>query len=139
MTQIPFPIFNWNSTNIIADAKYFETQCTRFFKGQLKDEDDNSKLAYVLLWLNNREFESSYEDWTPSIKDENILKHFWKKFKEHFNKHNISKYTYRQNWAVSPIQYLLRQKISIVDTFVFVFVSIIKIKKVFVIVSISHK
>ena len=95
MTQIPFPIFNWNSTNIIADAKYFETQCTRFFKGPLKDEDDNSKLAYVLLWLNNREFESSYEDWTPPIKDENILKHFWKKFKEHFNKHNISKYTYR--------------------------------------------
>ena len=47
--------------------------------------------------------------------------------------------TCRQSWAVSPIQYLLRQKISIVDTFVFVFVSIIKIKKVFVIVSISHK
>ena len=45
--------------------------------------------------------------------------------------------TYRQGWAVSPIQYLLRQKISIVD--VFVFVSIIKIIKVFVIVSISHK
>ena len=44
-----------------------------------------------------------------------------------------------QSWAVSPIQYLLRQKISIVDTFVFVFVSIIKIIKVFVIVSISHK
>ena len=43
-----------------------------------------------------------------------------------------------QSWAVSPIQYLLRQKISIVDTFVFVFVSIIKITKVFVIVSISH-
>ena len=42
-------------------------------------------------------------------------------------------------WAVSPIQYLLRQKISIVDTFVFVFVSIIKIIKVFLIVSISHK
>ena len=35
--------------------------------------------------------------------------------------------------------YLLRQNISIVDTFVFVFVSIIKITKVFVIVSISHK
>ena len=48
-------------------------------------------------------------------------------------------YTYTQSWAVSPIQYLLRQKISIVDTFVFVFVSIIKIIKVFVIVSISHK
>ena len=47
--------------------------------------------------------------------------------------------TYIQSWAVSPIQYLLRQKISIVDTFVFVFVSIIKIIKVFVIVSISHK
>ena len=50
----------------------------------------------------------------------------------------------RQIWAVSPIQYIkilsiLRQKMSIVDTFVFVFVSIIKIKKVFVIVSISHK
>ena len=45
--------------------------------------------------------------------------------------------TYRQSWAVSAIQYLLRQKISIVDTFVFV--SIIKITKVFVIVSISHK
>ena len=44
-----------------------------------------------------------------------------------------------QSLAVSPIQYLLRQKISIVDTFVFVFVSIIKITKVFVIVSISHK
>ena len=38
------------------------------------------------------------------------------------------------SWAVSPIKYL-RQKISIVDTFD----SIIKIKKVFVIVSISHK
>ena len=35
--------------------------------------------------------------------------------------------------------YILRQKISIVDTFVVVFVSIIKITKVFVIVSISHK
>ena len=42
-----------------------------------------------------------------------------------------------QSWAVSPIQYILRQKISIVDTFVFV--SIIQIKKVVVIVSISHK
>ena len=51
----------------------------------------------------------------------------------------INEYTYGQSWAVSPIQYLLRQKISIVDTFVFVFVSIINIKKVFVIVSISHK
>ena len=39
-------------------------------------------------------------------------------------------YIYIQSWAVSPIQYLLRQKISIVDTFVFVFVSIIKIIKV---------
>ena len=48
-------------------------------------------------------------------------------------------YIYIQSWAVSPIQYLLRQKISIVDTFVFVFVSIIKITKIFVIVSISHK
>ena len=46
---------------------------------------------------------------------------------------------YIQSWAVSPIQNLLRQKISIVDTFVFVFVSIIKITKVFVIVFISHK
>ena len=44
---------------------------------------------------------------------------------------------YIQSWAVSPIQYLLRQKISIVDTFVFV--SIIIITNVFVIVSISHK
>ena len=43
-------------------------------------------------------------------------------------------YIYIQSWAVSPIQYLLKHKISIVDTFVFVFVSIIKIKKVFVIV-----
>ena len=42
---------------------------------------------------------------------------------------------YIQSWAVSPIQYLLRQQI--VDTFVFV--SIIKITNVFVIVSISHK
>ena len=41
-----------------------------------------------------------------------------------------------QSWAVSPIQYLLRKKIGIVDTFIFVF--IIKIIKVFVIVSISH-
>ena len=40
-----------------------------------------------------------------------------------------------QSWSVSPIQYLLRTKISIVDAFV----SIIKIIKVFVIVSISHK
>ena len=48
-------------------------------------------------------------------------------------------FTYNQSWAVSPIQYLLRQKISIVDTFVFVFVYIIQIIKVFVIVSISHK
>ena len=38
-------------------------------------------------------------------------------------------YIYIQSWAVSPIQYLLRQKISIVDTFVFVFVSIIKLQK----------
>ena len=45
--------------------------------------------------------------------------------------------SYKQSLAVSPIQYLLRQKSSIVDTFVFV--SFIKIKKVFVIVSISHK
>ena len=51
----------------------------------------------------------------------------------------IYTYTYIQSWAVSPIQYLLRQKTSIVDTLVFVFVSIIKIIKVFVIVSISHK
>ena len=48
-------------------------------------------------------------------------------------------YNYTQIWAVSPIQYLLRQKSSIVDTFVFVFVSIIQITKVIVIVSISHK
>ena len=47
--------------------------------------------------------------------------------------------TYTQSWAVSPIQYLLRQKTSIVDIFVFIFVSIIKITKVFVIVSICHK
>ena len=46
---------------------------------------------------------------------------------------------YMQSCAVSPIQYLLRQKISIVDTFIFVFVSIIKITKLFLIVSISHK
>ena len=49
----------------------------------------------------------------------------------------IYMYVCTQSWAVSLIQYLLRQKISIVDTFVFV--SIIKIIKVFVIVSISHK
>ena len=47
--------------------------------------------------------------------------------------------TFHQSWAVSPIQYLMRQQISIVDTFVFVFVSIIKITNVFVIISISHK
>ena len=58
---------------------------------------------------------------------------------------NIRHVNHKQSWAVSPIQYILRQyiylrqKISIVDTFVFVFVSIIKIIKVFVIVSISHK
>ena len=51
----------------------------------------------------------------------------------------IYTYTYTQSWALSPIQYILRQKMSIVDTFVFVFVSIIKINKVFIIVSISHK
>ena len=44
-------------------------------------------------------------------------------------------YIIYQIWAVSPIQYLLRQQICIVDTFVCVFVSIIKITKVFVIVS----
>ena len=44
-------------------------------------------------------------------------------------------YIYIQIWAVSPIQYILRQKISIIVTFVFV--SIIKITKVFVIVSIK--
>ena len=52
---------------------------------------------------------------------------------------DITKLRCMQSWAVSPIQYLLRQIISIVDTCVFVFVSIIKITKVFVIVSISHK
>ena len=53
--------------------------------------------------------------------------------------YSLSVIYYTQSWAVSPIQYLLRQKISIVDTFIFLFVSIIKITKVFVIVSISQK
>ena len=58
----------------------------------------------------------------------------------HYSKFlNYTIESHNQSWTVSPIQYLLRQKSSIVDTFVFVFVSIIKIKKVFVIVSISHK
>ena len=112
MTQIPFPTFNWNSTNIIADANYFETQCTRFFKGPLKDEDDDSKLAYVLLWLNNREFESVYEDWTPPIKDENILKHFWKKFKEHFNRHMLHTVRQLQNETTNSFADRVKQHVS---------------------------
>ena len=68
MTQMPFPTLTRNSINIKADGDYFETQCTRYFKGQLKDIDDESKLAYILLWLNSAEFDSSYKEWTSPVR-----------------------------------------------------------------------
>ena len=96
MASVPFPAFNWQSKNLLEDSKYFKVQCTRYFKGPLKLEEEESRIAYILLWLNNKEFESVFQSWSSPVKPEDTVKEFWNNFINHFKEHRINPLTYRR-------------------------------------------
>ena len=69
-------------------------KCTRYFKGSLKNDDQDGKLAYILICLDNEELETAYQYLIPRVKVENTIIEFWDRFLEYVKEYSINHQAY---------------------------------------------
>ena len=56
------PCFDWQSDNLTSELEEFRQYSELAFTGPLEGTNDNSKLAYILLWL-GRDVRQIYNAW----------------------------------------------------------------------------
>ena len=82
MTGVPIPSMNWKSINLPEEFRKFKRSVVYIFKGPLKDESDEVKIQYLLMWV-GPDGADIRDGWALSATNEKDLEMHWTNFESY--------------------------------------------------------
>ena len=79
LTGLPISSMNWKSTNLPEEFRKFKRSVEYIFKGALKNESDEVKIQYLLMWV-GPDGADIRDGWSLSATDEKDLELHWTHF-----------------------------------------------------------
>ena len=79
---VPIPSLDWKSANLPDEFRKFKRSCEFIFKGPLKDETEEVKVQYLLMWV-GPDGADIRDSWQLATADESKLNIHWQKFESY--------------------------------------------------------